>query len=158
MAWDPQESTVEAEDILNMQKPAGPPQLRYRQEQSWEHSIDGAIQNSRTTAWNCLCKMSFINTRMPLELEGWGPAWPCASNLSHLLNFSFSVCASLGLSVRGHLGAGGQRTQHSVQHTEHPSFHHPARVSLLNTLPQRPDKPWVLYPYRLLDPMRETLW
>ena len=73
MAWDPQESIVEAEDILNMQKPAGPPQLWYRQEESWEHSIDGAIQSSRTAAWNCLCKVSCINTRMPLELEGWGP-------------------------------------------------------------------------------------
>ena len=29
-AWDPQESIVEAEDILNMQKPAGPLQLWYK--------------------------------------------------------------------------------------------------------------------------------
>lgn len=52
MAWDPQESVVEAGDILSMRKRVGPLWSWYRKRGST--ASRWAVQSSQTVAWNCL--------------------------------------------------------------------------------------------------------
>lgn len=71
-AWDAQESTGEVGDVLNMQKPAGPLSPWYKKGGLSEAQLpEGTIESSRITVQNCLTTRSY-NTRLPLELEGWG--------------------------------------------------------------------------------------
>lgn len=74
MAWDPEESVVEGGAILNMQTPAGASLLGVQEKKSHGGIASrGDVRSSPTTTWNGLCNLFFVNTRLPLELEGWGP-------------------------------------------------------------------------------------
>ena len=124
MAWDPQESIVEAEDIHAGTFRTTAVVVQDKRNHG-STALIGAIQSSQATAWNCLCKMSFITPGCHWSWKAGAqiPAWPRTSNLSYLPELQF-LCLSfpLGLSVRDHLEQVDKEPSTVSGTREHPSL------------------------------------